>query len=442
MYGGQRKYPDHGSHRINETTNWKIVKEDTKMNQTWLTDKWWVSPLNFIDEVRCKLKLPKKVFVHDITLRDGEQQAGLIFNKKDKIKIAKMLDEVGVHRIEAGMPAVSKEDREAVKAIARMGLNAEIFCFARCMKRDVDLALECDVSGVEMEIPSSEHLIKYAYGWPLEKAIDLSIEATNYAAKHGLHVSFFTIDGTRARLDWWLKILNKVANEGHMDSLVLVDTFGVCNPEAICYLTRKVRERFSTPIEAHFHNDFGLAVANTLAAVTEGAEIIHTTVNGIGERMGNADLAETVLALEALYGLKLDLNYGKLYELSKLVEKLSRVKMPPHKPVTGDGVFKVESGIIAGWWTNLEKQDKPLVMFPYHWSLVGQKSIEILLGKKSGKDSILYKLHKMGIDPTIIDADKVLEEVKEESIKRKSPISDEIFKQIIEKHKMKVSRKM
>ncbi|MEM1566119.1 MAG: pyruvate carboxyltransferase [Candidatus Bathyarchaeia archaeon] len=408
------------------------------MVQPWLSDKWWVSPLNFVDEVRSQLKLPEKVFIHDITLRDGEQQAGLTFNKQDKIEIAKMLDEVGVHRIEAGMPAVSNEDKEAIKAITRMGLNAKIFCFARCMKRDVDLALDCGVDGIEMEIPSSEHLIKYAYDWPLEKAIELSVEATSYAAQHGLHVSFFTIDGTRADLNCWFKIVNRVATEGHMDSLVLVDTFGVCNPEAIRYLTRKVRQRFSTPVEVHFHNDFGLAVANTLAAVTEGAEIIHTTVNGIGERMGNADLAETALALEALYGLKLDLDYSKLYNLSKLVEKLSGIRMPPHKPVVGDGAYKVESGIIVGWWRNLEKQNKPLVMFPYHWSLVGQKNIEILLGKKSGRDSILYKLEKMRVDPATIDVDKVLEDVKTESIKRKSPIPDEIFKQIVEKHRKTV----
>jgi len=407
------------------------------VEQPWLSDKWWVSPLNFVDEVRSQLKLPKRVLIHDITLRDGEQQAGVTFNKEDKIEIAKMLDEVGVHRIEAGMPAVSSEDKEAVKAIARMGLNAKVFCFARCMKRDVDLALECDVDGIEMEIPSSEHLIRYGYDWPLEKAIELAVEATSYAAEHGLHVAFFTIDGTRANLDWWFKLVGKVASEGHMDSLVLVDTFGVCMPEAIRYLTRKAREQFSVPIEVHFHNDFGLAVANTLAAVAEGAEIVHTTVNGIGERMGNADLAETALALEVLYGVKLGLDYSKLYKLSKLVERLSGVKMPPHKPVVGDGVFRVESGIIVGWWRNLERQGRPLVMFPYHWSFVGQNGVEIVLGKKSGRDSILYVLERMGVDPTTVNVDKVLEEVKVEAIRRKSPVPSEVFKQIVERHRIK-----
>ncbi|MEM1550733.1 MAG: pyruvate carboxyltransferase [Candidatus Bathyarchaeia archaeon] len=397
----------------------------------WLSEKWWVSYLNYLDEVRRDLKIPNKVIIHDVTLRDGEQQAGIVFNKEDKIRIARKLDELGVHRIEAGMPAVSDEDKEAIKAITREGLNAKIFCFARCMKRDVDLALECDVDGVEMEIPSSEHLIKYGYGWPIEKAIDLSIESTRYAAEHGLYVAFFTIDGTRADLDWWFKLVSKVATEGHMDSLVLVDTFGVCNPEAIKYLTRKAREKFDKPLEVHFHNDFGLAVANTLAAVTQGAEIIHTTVNGIGERMGNADLAETALALEALYGVRLGLNYDKLYELSKIVEKLSGVKMPPQKPVVGDGAFRVESGIIASWWLRLKEMNKPLVMYPYTWDLVGQKGVEIVLGKKSGRDSIAYKLENLGLKLSSEEMDKILRCVKEESIKRKSPISDEVFKEIL-----------
>jgi len=407
------------------------------MQKQYLTDKWWVSHLNFLDEVRAGLNLPKKVIVHDITLRDGEQQAGIVFNKEDKIKIARALDEAGVHRIEAGMPAVSREDKEAVKAVAHEGLDAKVFCFARCMKRDVDLALECDVDGVEMEVPSSEHLIRHAYGWPLEKAIELPVEATSYAAEHGLHVAFFTIDATRADIDWWFRIMEKVATEGHMDSLVLVDTFGVCTPEAIRYFARKTREKFDKPIEAHFHNDFGLAVANTIAAVCEGVEIVHTTVNGIGERMGNADLAEVALALEVLYGVKLDLKFDKLYELSKLVQELSGIKMPPHKPVVGDGAFKVESGIIASWWLRLKEINMPLVMYPYTWDFVGQKSVEIVLGKKSGRDSIIMKLKEMGQDPAEVDVDKILEEVKEESIKRKTPVPDEIFEEIARKTKNK-----
>ena len=412
------------------------------MKKQWKNAKWNVSYLNFLDEVRANLKIPEKVLIQDITLRDGEQQAGLVFTKKDKIAIANLLDEVGVDRIEAGMPAVSNQDKEAVRAIARSGLHAKVFSFARCMKRDVDLALECGVDGVAMEIPSSEQIIKYAYAWPLQKAIDLSIEATSYAAQHGLYVAFFTIDSTRASLDWWFKIIDKVATEGHMDSLVLVDTFGVCTPEAIRYFTRKAREHLNKPIEAHFHNDFGLAVANSLVAVTEGAEVVHTTVNGIGERMGNADLAETVLALEALYGVRLDIKFHRLRELSKLVEKVSGVKMPPHKPVVGDNIFKVESGIVSGWWLNLRKVKKPLVMYPYAWDFVGQEGVELILGKKSGRESVIHKLNELGVDVSKVDVDKLLLLIKEESLKRKSSISADDLKMLVKRLDRKVHRRV
>lgn len=405
------------------------------MRKQWLTDKWWVSHYNFIDEVRAGLNLPNDVAIHDITLRDGEQQAGLVFNKEDKLKIARLLDELGVHRIEAGMPAVSKEDKIAVKAIANDGLNAKIFAFSRCMKADVDLALECDVDGVVTEIPSSEHIIKHAYKWPLDKAIDLSIEATKYAADHGLHVTFFTIDSTRADLDWWIKIIKNVASKGHMDSLALVDTFGVCSPEAIRYFTKKAHEELNKPIEAHFHNDFGLATANTLAAVCEGAEVVHTTVNGIGERMGNADMAEVALALEALYGIKLGLDYTKLYELSKLVENISGIKMPPHKAIVGDNAFTMESGIVVGWWLRVKEANMPLVMYPYSWDLVGQKGVEIMYGKKSGRDSIVNILDKLGLNLSEDEINKVVELVKEEAVKRKSTLSDDDLKEIIDKVK-------
>jgi len=162
-------------------------------------------------------------------------------------------------------------------------------------------------------------------------------------------------------MSWWFKIIEKVSNEGHMDSLTVVDTFGVCTPEAIRYFVRKVRNRIKgKPIEAHMHNDFGLAVANSLAAVSAGAEVVHTTVNGIGERTGNADLAHVVLALKMLYGVDVRIRLEKLYELSKLVEKLSKVKMPPQYPVTGRRIFWIESGIITGWWFKALKHNMPL----------------------------------------------------------------------------------
>lgn len=399
----------------------------------WETKNWFVSRYNFLDEIKSKLKPPKKVSFHDITLRDGEQQAGVVLKKEEKLKIARLLDEVGVSRIEAGMPAVSKDDSEAVKAIANEGLDAKIFSFARCMKRDVDLALACDVDGVVMEIPSSDHLIKYAYGWSVEKAINLSIEATMYAKKHGLHVAFFTIDSTRAKFDTFWNIINSVATKGHMDSYVLVDTFGVCTPEATSYLVDKVKKRTENPIEMHCHNDFGLGVANSIAGVMSGAEIVHTTVNGIGERAGNAALEEVASALEVLYGIKTGLNFEKLRELSKLVEELSLVKMPPQKPIVGDKIFTTESGIIAGWWDKASKAEKGLEVYPLNPKYLGFEKVNIALGKGSGKPSITTQLQELGLDiPSDEKIMRILEKVKLLAEDKKRLLTKEEFKKIVE----------
>ena len=398
----------------------------------WKNENWFASQYNFLDEVRRGMQIPEKVFIHDITLRDGEQQANIILRKHDKLKIARMLNEVGVNRIEAGMPAVSKEEKEAVKAIAKEGFSAKVFSFARCMKRDIDLALDCDVDGVIMEIPSSDHLLKHAYGWTVEKAINLSVEATTYAGEHGLHVAFFTIDSTRSNFDVFWNIIDRVYTEGHMDSYVLVDTFGVCSPEAISYLVKEIKKRTNKPIEMHCHNDLGLGVANSLAGVLAGAEIVHTTVNAIGERNGNAALEEVSVSLEVLYGVKTDVNIKKLKALSKLVEDLSLVKMPPHKPIVGDNTFTTESGIVAGWWDRASRAKKPLEVFPFSTKFLGYDNVKIVLGKGSGKASIIYKLKELGFDiPPKREIDKIIEKVKVAAEEKKRVLTESEFRSIV-----------
>lgn len=408
---------------------WNIMKKGSE-----LTENWFVSLYNFLDEVKDKDKHVKKVTFHDVTLRDGEQQAGIIFRKDDKIEIARMLDEAGVSRIEAGMPAISQEEMEAVMAITQCGLDAKIFSFARCMKKDVDLALACDVDGVVMEIPSSDHLLKYGYGWKLEKAIDFSVEATKYAAEHGLHVAFFTIDSTRAKFDTFWNIIESVATKGHMDSYVLVDTFGVCTPEATRYLVNEIKKRIDKPIEIHCHNDFGLAVANSIAGVMSGAEIIHSTVNAIGERSGNASFEEVAAALEILYDIKTDVNFEKLRLLSKIVEERSLIKMPPQKPIVGDKIFTTESGIIAGWWDRASKVKRPLEVFPLNPEFLGSNEVKIALGKGSGRASIIYRLKELGLRiPSEEKIDQILKKVKLLSEEKKRLLTDEEFKSIINK---------
>jgi len=178
-------------------------------NQPWKTENWHVSPWNYLDEVTKDFTPPKQVKIHDITLRDGEQQAGIIFTKDDKIRIAEKLAEIGVHRIEAGMPAVSPNDETAIREIVKRNLGPEIFSFCRCMVKDVQLAADCGVDGIVIEIPTSAHLLEQGYKWPLEKAVDLSIKATAFAKEQGLYTVFFTIDGTRSDLTWLLDLVDE-----------------------------------------------------------------------------------------------------------------------------------------------------------------------------------------------------------------------------------------
>jgi isopropylmalate/homocitrate/citramalate synthase len=398
--------------------------------EPWKTDQWYVSPWNFADPVRAQLHFPKQVKFHDITLRDGEQQTGVIFTKDDKIRIAEGLAEAGVHRIEAGMPVVSPSDTAAIKEIVKRNLGPQIFAFSRCMVDDVKRSVDCGVSGIVMEVPSSTHIIQYAYKWQLEKAIDLSIESTAYAHSQGLEVVFFPIDFSRAEINWVLDLITRVANEGHMDALALVDTFGVLAPHAMQYLVRETKKRISKRLEAHFHMDFGMGIANTLMAVAEGVEVIHSTVLGLGERAGNVPMEETAMALLTLYGIDSGLKYDTFYGLARLVQELSGHAVPSNRPVVGEQLFQIESGIIASWWQNCG-QEHPTELFPYRWDVVGQPPPKVVLGKGSGIDSIKAALKKLGVEATEEEAMQVVMAVKQFSLERKRLLTDEEFRSVV-----------
>ena len=387
--------------------------------------RYFTSPWNWMDEARNGLAFPSRVRFHDVTLRDGEQQAGVAFSVEDKLAIARRLDQTGVDRIEAGMPIVSSADQAAVEAIVADGLNAEIFAFARCVVADIEKAAECGVRGVVIEIPSSGHIIERGYGWPLDRAVSASIEATLAAKEAGLYTVFFTIDSSRAELEWYLDLVVEVATNGHMDALALVDTFGVVVPQAIPEWVRKVRERLpDTPLEAHFHDDFGLAVANTISALSCGVEVVHTTVTGIGERAGNTPMEELALALEMLYGVDQTLNTEQFYPLSRLVRERAGHRVPSNRAAVGDQLFEVESGIIAGWLQRCA-EEYPTEVFPYHWDAVGQSKAHVVYGKGSGIASVEIALGALGISLTEEEQRELLAAIKTRGLELKALLSIE-----------------
>lgn len=403
---------------------------DNTKGTPWKTDDWFVSPWNYEGEVTKDFNPPKKVIIHDVTLRDGEQQAGIIYTKDDKVRIAEKLAEAGVQRIETGMPAVSPMDEAAIREIVKRNLGPEIFCFSRCIVDDVKRAADCGVSGVVIEIPVSAHMVDQAYRWPLEKAIDLSIKATACAKEQGLYTVFFTIDGTRADMNFLLNLVDRVATEGHMDAFTLVDTFGVLSPQAASYFTRKVKERVSKPIEVHFHSDFGMGVANTIMAVLSGAEVIHSTVGGIGERCGNAPMEETAMALLTMYGIDVGIDFGKINELSKLVMELSGLEVPPQRPFVGEKAYTVESGIVTGWYRNAY-QEHPTTVFPVRPEFVGHTPPEIIMGKKSGVDNIMVWAERLGLEVAEEKRMDILNRIKRRSHDLKRVLTEREFSEIV-----------
>lgn len=422
--------PTRGGPATERGTDIKDRLGGRSVSEPWKTDKWFVSPWNYLPEVTAGFTLPKQLRIHDVTLRDGEQQAGVEFRREEKVRIATRLAEAGVHRIEAGMPAVSPADEAAIREIVKLDLDAEIFAFSRCMVDDVKRAADCGVKGIVVEIPSSGHVIEYAYKWPLQRAIDLSIKATQFAKEQGLYTVFFPIDSSRAEMSWYLDLIEKVATEGHMDALAVVDTFGVLSPHAVSYLIKKTRERIDKPLEAHFHNDFGMGVANTVMAVAAGVEVAHTTITGIGERAGNAAMEDLVVALLTMYNHDCGVKYDQLYGLAQMIRELSGVRMAQNRAVVGEQLYNVESGIIASWVKNA-LADHPTELVPFVPELVGQNPVKVVLGKNSGIDSIGMWLDQIGVQANEEQVQRILAAVKQKSLEKKGLLLKQEFEDLV-----------
>jgi methanogen homocitrate synthase len=390
-------------------------------------NRWWVSPFNLSADVRKTYQLPPRVQLHDATLRDGEQTPGVVFSVADKVAIAEKLAEVGVDRIEAGMPAVSEQDFQAIKEIARLNLPSKIFTFARAMRADIDKALECGAHGVVVEVPIGFPKLQWQFKWTWEDVLRKSVDVVNYAKERGLYVLYFPYDTTRAREEDLTNLLTRMMQDAPPDAVGIVDTMGCILPEAMKSMVRLVKKLTNLPVEAHTHNDFGLAVATELAAVEAGAEVIHCCANGLGERTGNAALEELITCLHVLYGYETHYKLDKLPELGDLVRRLSGLPIAVNKPILGSRNFTRESGIGVDLVVK-----EPLAMFGTHPALTG-RSGEIVLGKKSGKASITYTLEQMGLTADDEAVAEMLKMVKDTSIAKRGLVTNDEFRAIADK---------
>ena len=378
---------------------------------------FWTGPIN--DPHR----FGAEVGFYDTTLRDGEQTVGVVLDPQDKLDIALALADAGVERIEAGFPRVSDDDREAVRLLVASGLRAEVWGFARAVRADVEALVELGVRFAVVESPVSD-LKLAALAVPREEMLSRIREAVAFAAGEGLVVAYFGVDGTRADREF-LRRAYETAVEAGAAEAVLVDTIGVAGPEAVGELIASAREWLGPDVPLHFHghNDFGLATANAVAAARAGARWIHGTVNGMGERAGNANLAEVALALRGLYGIETGLDLDRMRELALETARLAGYGLEPYKPLVGENLFTRESGAVASQF-----HDPPSIE-PYSSELVGATR-RIVLGKKSGLDSIRLKAAELGIDVPEERRAELLAAVKRLGAERRRLVSDDEFRRL------------
>ncbi|MEM3434346.1 MAG: hypothetical protein QXP27_09275 [Candidatus Methanomethyliaceae archaeon] len=397
------------------------------MTHHWQSEKWFVSPINFQEEIRKGFSPPERVIFHDVTLRDGEQQAGVIFSKYDKVVVGRALDRAGVDRIEVGTPGTSNDDREAMRSLVAASLDAELYSWCRNNKLDIAAAKECGSQGVTIEVPASKLMIEEAYSTSMEELLRTLPENAQYAKSEGMKVLLLLVDATRSDMETLSRIVRET--ERYADTIAVSDTFGVALPDAVSFLVRKLKGVTGKPLEIHCHNDFGLATANTLAAVAAGASGVHVTVNGMGERAGNTSLGEVALGVKLLLGVESNIRLGELYRLSNVVAQYSGFPVPPNKPVVGTNIFKVESAQAAQW---LARGKEGILAYPFSKDLVGNPEFKVILSKKSGPYNLRLKLQELGIEVPQERYPEILGLVYERSVGKKGALTDEEFLEILQ----------
>jgi isopropylmalate/homocitrate/citramalate synthase len=384
-----------------------------------LTGEIWTGSIN--DAYR----VGGSVGLYDTTLRDGEQTVGVVLDPDQKLEIAKLLDDLGVDRIEAGFPRVSQDDWDAVAKIAGAGLGAQVWGFSRAVPADLEALVELGVPASVIESPISDLKLN-AISVDRETMLGRITKAMSFAAENGIHAAFFGVDSTRAEADFYERVYKSAVDAGACE-VVVVDTLGIASPEAVADLVGKTVDWVGADVPVHFHghNDFGLATAAAVAAVRAGATWIQGTINGMGERAGNANLGEVALTLRALYGVGSNLKLDRIRDVSEQVRRLSGYALEPWKPVTGETLFRRESGAVASQF-----HDPPSIE-PYSSSLVATDRA-IVLGKKSGLDSIRIKAEELGLDVAEDRRAELLAKVKELGARKRGLVTDEEFRALVD----------
>lgn len=358
-----------------------------------------------------------KIVIDDTTLRDGEQTAGVVFSRAEKKRIARLLDAAGVGELECGIPAMGRDEQASVRALVDLGLNARLITWNRAVIADIQASIDCGVQAVDISLSVSDIHIDNKLGKSRDWVKEQLKTALGFAKAHDLYVSVGGEDSSRADLGFLVELLQIAEQEG-ADRFRFCDTLGILEPFATYDKVKYLAERTRLDLEIHTHNDLGMATANAIAGIRAGARFVNTTVNGLGERAGNAALEEVVMALKHACGTECGVDTSRLVELSQLVGKASNRPVPEWKAVVGERVFSHESGLHAdGVLKN------PLNYEGFDPAEVGLQR-HLVLGKHSGRHGLVHRLQNLGLDPRRFDLDQLLQRIRSEAQRAKQPLQD------------------
>lgn len=401
-----------------------------KRKKTGLTDKYWVTDYNYFEEVTKHFQLPEEVYIHDVTLREAEQSPHVVLRRDEKLKIFEALDNMGVYSVEL-LPLISKEDRELAQELVKMPHKTKIFFLCRWVEKEVDFAAEVGADGIIVECPGFPWLGKLVWDLDEQQMIDRLTNTVKYAKKLGIYTCAMPWDDLKAPPEFLERMYKSVVFDGGADRVTLADTYGDALPATINYVINKMKEWVpGIPIDMHAHNDFGLATSIMLTAVTSGVSTLHTAMNTIGERAGNASTEEVIIGLELLLGINTGIKLDQIYPTAKLVSELSKIPIPFNKPIIGDNEFTYESGMVIDMTLRALSSDIPYGTMVFAPDLIGRKDLNFILGKGSGATVIKKKLDDLNLPATKEQVSEIVRRVKDEAMIRKWSVSEDVFEKI------------